>query len=99
MKYKANWIKTKKGNGIKTGTVLIVQIEGASTVSGWIAKKTWYGRKMLQVAQNKHTLKFKLKKYKHKKLIGYDTGKYILKVSAFDSKNKNRQWTDRFEVI
>ena len=99
MKYKVNWIKTKNGNGIKSNTVLIVKIEGARIVSGWIAKKTFYGRKMLQVAQDKHTLKFKLKKYKHKRLVGYDTGKYILKVSAFDSQNKNRQWSDEFEVI
>tara|TARA_Y100000310_G_scaffold268583_1_gene281261 strand:- start:374 stop:673 length:300 start_codon:yes stop_codon:yes gene_type:complete len=99
MKYKTNFKQTPDGNGIQTGTVLTVKIEGARIVSGWIAKKTFYGRKMLQVAQDKHTLKFKLKKYKHKRLVGYDTGKYILKVSAFDSQNKNQQWSDEFEVV
>ena len=99
MKYTTNFKQTKDGNGIQSGTVLTVKINGAKIVSGWIAKKTFWGRKMVQVAQDKHTLKFKLKKYKHKKLVNYKTGNYILKVSAFDTQNKNQQWTDEFQVI
>ena len=99
MKYKVNWIKTKEGNGIKAGNTLIVKITDARIVSGWIAKKTWYGRKMKQVDQSKNTLSFKLKQRKGKNTINYKKGKYLLKVSAFDKKNKNNQWTDEFEIV
>ena len=99
MKYKANWIKTKKGNGIKTGNTLIVKVEEARIISGWIAKKTWYGRKMKQVDQAKNMLSFKLKERKGKRTVNYKTGLYILKVSAFNKKNKNYQWTDVFEIV
>ena len=51
MKYKVNWIKTKKGNGIKTGKTLNVEIGNAYIVSGFVAKKTWYGKKMLLLDQ------------------------------------------------
>ena len=99
MKYKVNWIKSSKGNAIKAGKTLIVKITDARIVSGWIAKKTWYGRKMKQVDQSKNTLSFKLKQRKGKNTINYKKGKYLLKVSAFDKKNKNNQWTDEFEVV
>ena len=99
MKYKTNWIKTKEGNGIKTGNTLIVKVEEARIISGWIAKKTWYGRKMKQVDQAKNMLSFKLKERKKKRTINYKKGLYILKVSAFDKKNKNYQWTDEFEIV
>jgi len=99
MKYKVNWIKTKEGNGIKAGNTLIVKITDARIVSGWIAKKTFYGRKMKQVGQSKNTLSFKLKEKKGKRTVPYKKGNYILKVSAFDKKNKNNQWSDEFEVV
>ena len=99
MKYKANWIKTKEGNGIKAGNTLIVKKTDARIVSGWIAKKTFYGRKMKQVDQSKNTLSFKLKEKKGKRTVPYKKGKYMLKVSAFDSKDKNNTWTDEFEVV
>ena len=99
MKYKVNWIKTKEGNGIKTGNTLIVKVEEARIISGWIAKKTWYGRKMKQVDQAKNMLSFKLKERKGKRTVNYKIGKYILKVSAYNKKNKNQQWTDVFEIV
>ena len=99
MKYKVNWIKTKYGNGIKTGNTLIVKVEEARIISGWIAKKTFYGRKMKQVDQAKNMLSFKLKERKKKRTVNYKKGLYVLKVSAFDKKNKNYQWTDEFEVV
>ena len=57
MKYKVNWIKTKKGNGIKSGKTLNVEIGNAYIVSGFVAKKTWYGKKMLLIDQGKYILK------------------------------------------
>jgi len=99
MKYKVNWIKTKEGNGIKTGNTITVKVIDAITVSGWIAKKTWYGRKMKQVDQAKNMLSFKLKERKGKRTVNYKIGKYILKVSATAKNNKSNTWTDEFEIV
>jgi len=99
MKYKVNWIKTKEGNGIKAGNTLIVKITDARIVSGWIAKKTFYGRKMKQVGQSKNTLSFKLKERKGKRTIPYKKGNYRLKVSAFYKKMKNTQCSNEFEGL
>jgi len=99
MKYKANWIKTEKGNGIKTGNTITVKVIDAITVSGWIARKTWHGRKIMQVAQGKCLVSFKLKKKKRKKTVPYKTGTYTLKISATSKNNKSNTWTDDFEVV
>ena len=99
MKYKANWIKTKKGNGIKAGNSITVKVIGATTVSGWIARKTWHGKKIMQIDQGKTILSFKLKEKKGKKTVPYKTGSYILKISATDKSNKSNTWQDQFEVI
>jgi len=99
MKYKANWIKTEKGNGIKTGNTITVKVIGAITISGWIAKKSWYGKKIMQIGQGKTLLSFKLKEKKRNKIIHYKTGRYILKISATGKNNKSNTWTDEFEVI
>ena len=99
MKYKANWIKTKKGNGIKTGNTITVKVIDAITISGWIARKTWHGRKIMQIGQGKTLVSFKLKDKKRKKTVPYKTGTYILKISATDTKNKSYTWTDEFEVV
>jgi len=99
MKYKANWIKTEKGNGIKTGNTITVKVIGAITVSGWIAKKTWHGKKIMQIGQGKTLVSFKLKEKKWRKTKPYKTGRYILKISATGKNNKSNTWTDEFEVI
>ena len=99
MKYKANWIKTKNGNGIKTGNTIIVKVIDAITISGWIARKTWHGRKIMQIGQGKSLVSFKLKEKKRKKTVPYKTGTYILKISATGTKNKSYTWTDEFEVV
>ena len=99
MKYKANWIKTKKGNGIKTGNTITVKVIDAITISGWIAKKTWYGKKIMQIGQGKTLLSFKLKEKKGKKTVPYKTGRYILKISATGKNKKSNTWTDNFLVV
>ena len=99
MKYKANWIKTEKVNGIKTGNTIIVKVIDAITVSGWIARKTWHGRKIMQIGQGKSHVSFKLKEKKRKKTVPYKTGTYTLKISATGKNNKSNTWTDEFEVI
>ena len=99
MKYKANWIKTKNGNGIKTGNTITVKVIDAITVSGWIARKTWHGKKIMQIGQGKSLVSFKLKEKKGKKTVPYKTGTYILKISGTAINNKSTTWTDEFEVI
>ena len=99
MKYKANWIKTEKGNGIKTGNTITVKVIDAITVSGWIARKTWHGKKIMQIGQGKTLVSFKLKEKKWRKTKPYKTGRYILKISATGKNNKSNTWTDEFEVI
>ena len=99
MKYKANWIKTQDGNGIKTGNTITVKVIDAITISGWIARKTWHGRKIMQIGQGKSLVSFKLKEKKRKKTIPYKTGTYILKISATAKNNKSNTWTDEFEVV
>ena len=99
MKYKANWIKTEKGNGIKTGNSIIVKVNEAITVSGWIARKTWHGKKIMQVAQGKSHVSFKLKEKRMGKTVPYKTGRYTLKISATSKTNKSNTWTDDFEVV
>ena len=95
MKYKTNFVNHKtKGNSIKSGGTLNVSIVGAKVISGWVAKKTWYGKKLLQVDQGTNKLKFLLKP-KSK----FVSGKYILKVDCFDKSWKNYRWKDEFEVV
>ena len=94
MKYKTNFKSSKKGNSIKSGQTLNVSITGAKSISGWVAKKTWYGKKVLQIDQGTNKLKFKLKPQ-----AKFKPGKYILKISAFDQKWKNYYWQDIFEII
>lgn len=99
MKYNANWIKTPKGNGIKSGNSIIVKVNDAITVSGWIARKTWHGKKIMQVAQGRTYVSFKLKEKRMGKILPYKTGRYILKISATGKTNKSNTWTDEFEVV
>ena len=99
MKYKANWIKTKEGNGIKTGKTITVKVIDAITISGWIARKTWHGKKIMQIGQGKTLLSFKLKEKKRKKTVNYKLGRYILKISATGKNNKSNTWTDEFEIV
>ena len=73
--------------------------KNAITVSGWIAKKTWHGKKIMQIDQGKTILSFKLKEKKGKKTVPYQTGRYILKISATNKSNNSNTWTDEFEVV
>jgi len=100
MKYKANWIRTNKGNGIKAGNTLIVKVENAVVTTGIISLK-WHGLfwKRLQIAQGKTIVSFKLKKKKGKKTVPYDNGHYKLIVRASDKNHKGYGWKDEFEVV
>ena len=99
MKYTANWHRNKRfGNAVKSGAKLNVKISGAVIVSGAIYKKTWYGHKMLQAQQGKNKISFLLKQYKNRKVIGYDTGHYTLKISAYNSKYQHNLWRDNFFI-
>ena len=94
MKYKVNWINTPKGNGIKAGKTLIVKVSDTKLISGWVAKKKWYGSKKLQIGQGTNELKFKLLPIKK-----YEKGKYVLRVIAHDKTWQYKKWRDVFEVV
>ena len=99
MKYTANWHRNKRnGNSENSGSKLNVKISGAVIVSGMIYKKTWYGKKLLQIQQSKNKITFLLKQYKNRKVTGYDTGHYTLKISAYNSKYQHNLWTDNFYI-
>ena len=99
MKYKANWIKTQYGNGIKAGNTLIVKVTDATIITGVVSRKTWHGKKRLQIDQSKNTLSFKLKEKKGKRTVPYKKGNYHLLVWAYDKKGKSNKWKDEFEVV
>ena len=85
-----NQIASKSnGSGVKLGWLTEIASPDLARKKG----------KMKQVGQSKNTLSFKLKEKKGKRTVPYKKGKYMLKVSAFDKKNMNKQWTDEFEVI
>ena len=93
MKYKANWIKTKKGNGIKSGTDLIIKTSGSIVVSGWIGKKKFFPN-ILQVGQGRDSLTFKLKPSSK-----FTMGKYELRLRAYDNSYRGYGWRDIFQVV
>ena len=93
MKYKANWITTKHGNSIKSGTDLIVDISQSIVVSGWIGKKKFFPN-ILQVGQGKDSIAFKLKP-----ASTFTQGKYELRLRAYDKNYRGYGWKDIFQVV
>ena len=102
MKYKANFKAGKNGNSIKGGSYLVVNVPGATVLTGIIAKKypTKYGpfKKFVQVQQGTKQLKFLLKKKRKGKTVPFSSGNYVLTVRAFDSKNRGFGWKDVFYI-
>jgi hypothetical protein len=96
LKYKVNWIK---GN-IKLGGTLTVKVSDAYTIAGFV-KQRWKGLfwRLKQVDQGKNSLSFKLKERKRGKLTSYPKGKYQLRVSAYDKRNRQQIWTEEFEIV
>ena len=98
MKYKANWIKTEKGNSIKGGATLIIDVPGATVLTGILARKYGPFKKFVQVQQGTDQLKFLLKKKRKGKTVPFSPGKYELNIRAFDNKNRGSGWKDVFYI-
>ena len=104
-KYHTNFIKTSRGNGIKTGTELIVRIRGAETVAGQIFHK---GQLLIVDQSHKHdedkdteTINFKLK-HRRFKIFKYNLplGTYRLHLWFHDEDSDEKgTYTDRFEIV
>ena len=98
--YKANWVKTPQGNGVKSGTILEVDIQGASHISGGIYKDDL----PIQAgfAFGPDPLKFKLAKRARVdgkwRTVGLSLGSYVLKVRAFVD-GRGQGWDDEFLII
>jgi len=104
-KYQTNFVRTPYGNGIKTGTELIVKIRGAEVVTGKISHK---GR-LLMIDQSHandedkdaSTINFKLKHRKYK-ILKYNLplGEYELHLWFYDKDSGERGlYRDKFQII
>ena len=98
--YKANWTQTRQGNGIQSGSVLEVDIQDASHISGGIYKDDL----PIQAgfAFGPEPLKFKLAKRARVdgewRTVGLALGSYVLKVRAFVN-GKGQGWDDEFLIF
>lgn len=101
MHYITNFIKDEqKGNSIFTGETLHVEVTEAIIVSGGIYKDNF----PIQIDQDKNKLDFKLlERYKSffgkHRYRGLETGKYLLKVRAYDTQMRGQGWNDEFEIL
>ena len=98
MKYKTNFYQGKKGNSIKGGATLIIDVPGSTVLTGILARKFLFFKKFVQVQQGTKQLKFLLKKKRKGKTVSFSSGKYELTVRAFDSKNRGSGWKDVFYI-
>jgi len=104
-KYQTNFAKTDGGNGIKTGTKLLVRIRGAETVTGKIS----YKGQLLMIDQShandedkdSSTINFKLK-HRRFRLFNYNLplGEYELHLWFYNKDSGERGlYRDKFEII
>lgn len=104
-KYQTNFVKTLKGNGIKTGTELKVRIKGAGTVTGKIS----YKGQLLMIDQSHNkdedndaeTINFKLK-HRRFKIFKYNLplGTYELHLWFHNPETLERGlYRDKFQVV
>jgi len=104
-KYQTNFVKTVRGNGIKTGTELQVRVRGAETVTG----KLSYRGQLLIIDQSHdkdedndaETINFKLK-HRRFRLFKYNfpVGTYELHIWFYDKDTGERGlYRDKFEVM
>lgn len=106
-KYQTNFIKTKHGNGIKSGEELLVKIRGAEVVTGKISHKG----KLLLIDQSHakdedndaSTINFKLRKrsrfFGRLRTVGFQPGVYELHLWFYDQDSGERGlYRDKFVI-
>ena len=98
MKYNTNFYQGKKGNSIKGGSTLIIDVPGATVLTGILARKFLFFKKFVQVQQGTDQLKFLRKKKRKGKTVPFSPGKYELNIRAFDNKNRGSGWKDVFWI-
>ena len=98
MKFKTNCYPGKKGQTIKGGATLIIDVPGATVLTGILARKYGPFKKFVQVQQGTKQLKFLLKKKRKGKTVPFSSGKYELTIRAFDKKNRGSGWKDVFWI-
>lgn len=93
--YNTNFVKTKEGNGIKSGASLKITIDGASHVSGGIYKDDLPIQGGFEFGD---TIEFKLaKRVFHEgvwRTAGYAEGTYTLKIRI-----PGNGWDDEFLIF
>jgi len=104
-KYQTNFIKTKHGNGIKSGDELLVKIRGAEVVTGKISHKG----KLLMIDQSHakdedndaSTINFKLRKRSRLwRTVGLQPGTYELHLWFYDKDSGERGlYRDKFQIV
>ena len=104
-KYQANFVKTRHGNGIKSGTELIVKVRGAEVVTGKLSKNG----KLLIIDQshkndedrNGETINFRLKrKNRFWPNSHLPTGMYELHIWFYNAKSGERGlYRDKFFIF
>ena len=98
MKYKTNFYQGKKGNAIKGGAMLKIDVPGATVLTGILARKYGPFKKFVQVQQGTDVLRFLLKKKRKGKTVPFSSGKYELTIRAYDNKNRGSGWKDVFYI-
>jgi len=100
MNYKVNFYKGKKGNSIKAGDRLIVDVPTATVLTGTLSRKSIFPgfKKVVQIAQGKNQITFLLKKKSKGRTVNFSPGKYELNVRAYDNKNRGAGWRDVFDI-
>ena len=98
--YKVNWIKTPLGNGIRSGDILTVEVEGASHISGGVYKDNLPIQAGFAFGPDPMT--FKLAKRAivdgEWRTVGLALGKYTLKTRAYVD-GRGQGWDDEFEIV
>ena len=103
-KYQTNFKKTQWGNGIKTGTELLVRVKGAETVTGKLSYKV----ALLMIDQSHandedkdaETINFKLK-HRRFRMFKYNLplGTYELHIWFYDEDSGERGlYKDEFQI-
>ena len=93
MKYNANFVKTKDGNGAKEGSILNIRIDGAHFFSGAVYQNGFPVLAFQTLAgDNDYDLILKRKDKSIK-------GKAVLKVRAYDKEWRGAGWNDEFIIF
>ncbi len=93
-KYKVNWIKTDKGNGIFQGNLIEVECKEASHIAGGIYKNN-FPVTINQVMGDKITFKTKRGFFRR----NLPKGTYLLRIRGNYADHRGFGYDDKFEIV